>query len=42
MCEYDWLLTAHMYGLIDCLRAKLSDLSNICIQTGQIRQLSNQ
>ena len=46
MLEYDWLLTALIYGLIGCLRSKLSDLTcpitNICNRTGQIGQLSSQ
>ena len=44
--EYDWLLTALIYGLIDCFRSTLSDLTcpitNICNRTCQIRQLSSQ
>ena len=27
MIEYDWLLTALIYGLIGCFRSKLSDLT---------------
>ena len=45
MLEYDWLLTALIYGLIGCFRSKLSDLtcpiSNACNRTGQIGQLSS-
>ena len=37
MLEYDWLLTALIYGLIGCFRSKLSDLTcpitNICNRT---------
>ena len=44
--EYDWLLTALIYGLIDCFRSILSDftcpITNICNRTCQIRQLSSQ
>ena len=46
MIEYDWLLTALIYGLIGCFRSKLSDLTysitKICNRTGQSRQLSSQ
>ena len=46
MLEYDWLLTALVYGLIGCFRFELSDLTcpitNICNRTGQIGQLSSQ
>ena len=27
MLEYDWLLTAFIYGLIGCFRSRLSDLT---------------
>ena len=37
MLEYDWLLTALIYGLIGCFRSKLSDLTcpitNVCNRT---------
>ena len=45
LLEYDWLLTALIYGLIGCFRSKLSDLTrpipNIRNRTGQIGQLSS-
>ena len=47
MLDYDWLLTALIYGLIGCFRSKLSadlmcPITNICNRTGQIGQLSHQ
>ena len=37
MFEYDWLLTALIYGVIGCFRSKLSNLAcpitNICNRT---------
>ena len=45
MLEYDWLLTAVIFGLIGCFWSKLSDLTcaitNICNRTSQIGQLSS-
>ena len=46
MLEYDRLLTALIYGLIECFRSKVSHLTctitNICNRTGQIGRLSRQ
>ena len=42
MFEYDWLLSARIYGLVGCLKSKLSDYKQVQLQTGQIRQLSSQ
>ena len=45
MLEYNWLLTALIYGLIGSSWPKLSNLTcastNICNQTGQIQHLSS-
>ena len=44
--EYNWLLTALIYGLIGCFGSKLSDLAspitNICNRTDQIGHLTEQ
>ena len=43
MLEYDRLFKAVIYGLIDCLRSKLSDLTcsitNICKKKKKIKKL---
>ena len=31
MLEYDWLLTAFIYGLIGCFTSRLSDLTHLII-----------